>query len=232
MDIRTAPVASGEIIYDASRWAAEPASRAFAHDNATHAERRGRGDVRFLQLSIGQGVLRRYQRGGLMARWSRDWYLWRGRQQTRPFREFQLTALLRDAGLPVPHPLAARYLRAGLGYRAELITERVVGARTLAERIAAGEPIDWPGLGSLIARFHRHGLWHADLNAHNLIIDDDGKIWMIDFDRGRIRVDSPGWKRANLDRLLRSLRKLGADRSVSQFEAVAWPQLRVAHAAG
>ena len=224
MKISTAPVSSGEIMFDASRWLPEQAALAFAGQGDDAGERRGRGHVRFLELPFADAVLRRYHRGGLASRWSKDWYWWHGREATRPFREFRLTAALHEAGLPVPRPLAARYVRAGLGYRAELITERIADVHTLAEHLQSGKPIDWAAVGRLIARFHAQGFWHADLNAHNLLVDGDGQLWMIDLDRGRLR--SPGgWTHGNLGRLQRSLIKLGARQRVDEFAACAWPQL-------
>lgn len=232
MNINTAPWASGELIYDASRWSSDQAGHAFEAAPTQAVERRGRGQVRYLRLPFAEAVLRKYQRGGLAARLSEDWYLWHGRESTRPFREFRLTAELHRAGLPVPRPLAARYLRSGLGYRADLITERIADAETLADRLQAGRAIDWAELGSLIARFHRKGLWHADLNAHNLLIDAHRKIWLIDLDRGRLRDPAAQWMQGNLRRLQRSLLKLGASNLIVGFSTSAWPQLISAYHAG
>ena len=59
----------------------------------------------------------------------------------------------------------------------------------------------------MLARFHRAGLDHADLNAHNILLDAAGNPWLIDFDRSRRRADG-SWRQSNLDRLARSLAKL------------------------
>jgi 3-deoxy-D-manno-octulosonic acid kinase len=225
MNICTAPVASGEIIYDASRWSPDGVAKAFDGVIAASVERRGRGDVRFLQLPFAEAVLRQYQRGGWAARVSRDWYFWLGREASRPFREFRLTAHLFELGLPVPRPLAARFLRSGIGYRAALITERIVQTRTLAECLQAGVAIDWSAAGQMIGRFHAHGLWHADLNAHNLLVDAAGVWWLIDLDRGRMRAAPGAWQQGNLARLRRSLLKLGAVERIEGFNRSAWPAL-------
>lgn len=231
MNIGTFPLANGALIFDASRWSSDQAAHAFDGLDGEDATQRGRGGVRFLQLPFADAVLRCYRRGGMAARLSEDWYFWRGQNATRPFREFRLTAQLFDDGLPVPRPLAARYLRSSLGYRAALITERIAKAETLANRLAAGDCIDWAGVGRVIARFHRRGLWHADLNAHNVMIDDDGVIWLIDMDRGALRSSGSTWARGNLDRLQRSLLKLGVQQRVEGFSTTAWPQLLAAYQA-
>ena len=110
---------------------------------------RGRGAIRRVQTDCGRIVLRHYRRGGLIAKLSRDWFVWTGADATRPFREFRVTRQLHAAGLPVPDVVAARFVRAGLGYRADLATREVVGARTLAERLPVeSADIDWAALGS------------------------------------------------------------------------------------
>jgi 3-deoxy-D-manno-octulosonic acid kinase len=48
---------------------------------------------------------------------------------------------------------------------------------------------------------------HADLNAHNIMLGENGEVWLLDFDRGRLRT--PGsWRGRVLDRLARSLAKI------------------------
>ncbi|MCC7255674.1 MAG: 3-deoxy-D-manno-octulosonic acid kinase [Dokdonella sp.] len=190
----------------------------------------GRGGVLFADTPIGACVLRHYHRGGLVARLSRDTYLWLGNERSRAFREFRLLARLVDAGLPVPAPVAARIERKGLRYRADLLMRRIEQAQTLAQRIAAGAIDDRQAqaIGTTLARFHRHGVWHADLNAHNILIGADGKVWLIDFDRGRLRPPRLAWQRANLGRLRRSLDKLGA-RRVAEFDRRFWHPLLAAY---
>ncbi|MFI4878332.1 MAG: glycoside hydrolase family 20 zincin-like fold domain-containing protein, partial [Steroidobacterales bacterium] len=63
----------------------------------------------------------------------------------------------------------------GLFYGADLITRRIANAQTLAECLAAGR-LDSElaeETGALVARFHRAGIWHADLNAHNVLVTSD-----------------------------------------------------------
>jgi 3-deoxy-D-manno-octulosonic acid kinase len=111
---------------------------------------------------------------------------------------------MHERGLPVPQPLAASYWRARFTYRAALITELIPNASTLAgalERYPAGAVAD------AIYAMHEAGVWHADLNAFNILIDGEGKVWLVDFDRGRRCVMGPGRRKANLLRLRRSLIK-------------------------
>lgn len=187
----------------------EPAWWQAQHRLETHGG--GRGGIAFLDTPIGHCVLRHYRRGGWMAPLLGDRYLWRGRARSRGFLEFGLLADLCRRGLPVPKPIAARQRRRGLYYTADLIMRVVPDAQTLAEIIGQGH-FDAPladRVGALVARFHDAGLDHADLNAHNILVAAR-QLWLIDLDRGEIRVTGTAWKLANLARLKRSLLKVGA----------------------
>jgi 3-deoxy-D-manno-octulosonic acid kinase len=170
---------------------------------------RGRGTAWLVRAGERRMVLRHYRRGGLMASVSRDRYIWRGEAAARPFGEWYLMYHLHRAGLPVPAPVAARYVRRGLVYTGDLITEQIVDAQSLAQRLAvrALSILDWIAVGRCIRKFHDVGVYHADLNAHNVLFARDGSVYLVDFDRSRLR--KPGlWRDANLVRLRRSLEKV------------------------
>jgi len=67
---------------------------------------------------------------------------------------------------------------------------------------------------------HRFGVWHADLNVYNILYDAKGKVWLIDFDRGRMGKLTPGQRTENLARLLRSLKKLSLARQSEYWQAL------------
>ncbi|WP_460457756.1 3-deoxy-D-manno-octulosonic acid kinase [Arenimonas alkanexedens] len=201
----------GTIVFDPARvQQAAPALFDAAHygERAQPVQAGGRGAAWFVGADFGEAVLRHYRRGGLAARLSRATYLWRGEGAVRSVAEFRLLAAMHGEGLPVPAPLAAAYWRRGLGYRAALLVERIPAVRALA--LWLGDDADaapWETVGAMLARFHAAGIDHADLNAHNILIDASNDAWLIDFDRGRRRA--PGaWCQANLRRLARSLAKL------------------------
>lgn len=172
----------------------------------------GRGQVLFCDPPIpgygGEWALRHYLRGGSIARVLGDRYLWTGLKRSRPWREFMLTRTMRDEGLSVPRPVAARVTRSGLYSRADLITQRVPDARSLHQRLREGSVAasDWCRVGAGIRRFHDAGYCHADLNSRNILIDVCDRVWLIDWDRGCWRPQGP-WVRRNLDRLRRDLEK-------------------------
>lgn len=178
----------------------------------------GRGGAWFIDFNEGEAFLRHYLRGGLMASITHDRHLWRGIDRVRSFAEFRLLRQLRAHKLPVPLPFAAWYRREGLHYRAAILMQRLPDVRSLAALADAGDA-PWEAAGRLIARFHRVGLEHADLNAHNILFDPQERGWLIDLDRSRIHIPATGWREANLLRLLRSLRKLRGGRSLDQVDA-------------
>jgi 3-deoxy-D-manno-octulosonic acid kinase len=101
--------------------------------------------------------------------------------------------------------------------------------RSLADRLAdEGAEAPWAEAGRLIARCHRAGLDHADLNAHNLLFDDARRGWVIDLDRSRLRIPETGWRERNLARLRRSLLKVRGARGVDEV-LTCWSRLRSAY---
>lgn len=191
---------------------------------------RGRGEVHVVETPAGRAVLRHYRRGGLAARVSDDAYVYTGGERTRPFREFRVLADAHRRGLPVPAPLAARYVRRGPFYRADILVSAIERAETLAQRLARGAAVPWDSIGATLGRLHAAGLYHADLNAHNVMLDDAARVWIVDFDRAERREPRRRWQHANLRRLHRSLLKLGAPERVEAFASRAWPLLEAAHA--
>ncbi len=187
----------------------------------------GRGTVAFITTAQGQRwVLRHYRRGGLVARWLDDRYLWQGESCTRSFAEWRLLRQLRAWNLPVPRPVAARYQRQAWLYRADLLTAELPTRETLAAALrAAPLPADsWQAVGRCVAALHARGVHHADLNAHNLLLGSDGMVFVLDFDRGRIRPRG-AWERQVLARLQRSLVKVYAGLPGDRFGDEQWSQL-------
>jgi 3-deoxy-D-manno-octulosonic acid kinase len=204
--------------FDANYWASRDAIIGFAE---------GRGTTFFVQYAGEDYVLRHYRRGGFIARLSTDQYIWTGLRRTRAWREWHLLAQLREMGLPVPQPVAVQVVQNGATYSADIMTRRISHTTTLAEELGrhALSEDTWQELGRMIRRFHSHGVWHADLNANNVLIDAENRIYLIDFDRGRLRQLAQKWQQANLDRLKRSLLKLQRKMECFYFAESDWQTL-------
>jgi 3-deoxy-D-manno-octulosonic acid kinase len=158
-----------------------------------------------------------------------------------------LTAALAELGLPVPAPVAARYERQAFAYRADLLTVRIAGAVPLSNHLAEWPLHVWLAVGRTLARFHRHGAWHADLNAHNVLVDEsalaadharegDGLVHVIDWDRGRLLPQSQRSAssfRGNQARLERSLQKLALPAGWGSRQlSAAWAQVEAGYLEG
>jgi 3-deoxy-D-manno-octulosonic acid kinase len=229
-----APIAGGAMLYDASR-VGQPDAAIFVPGHwgsrgALELMAGGRGSVAFVRASDAERwVLRHYRRGGLVARFLDDAYLYTGAERTRSFREWRLLRQLREWRLPVPVPVAAGFRRQGLFYRADLLTLELPVRRTLAAALRAA-PLPhatWSAIGHCIAKFHRRGVQHADLNAHNLLVGDHTEVYVLDFDRGRIRARG-AWEQRVLARLERSLAKVTAGLPGDRYGAAERRALRAA----
>jgi 3-deoxy-D-manno-octulosonic acid kinase len=185
----------------------------------------GRGSAWFVDTSFGPMVLRHYLRGGWAAKLSRRSYFFTTVSRSRPFREYHLLEAMYEMGLPVPRPVAAMCEFRGFISTGAILTMRILSANTLADVLPGlqsgpdqlGGP--WESIGKCIRRFHDAGVWHADLNARNILLNAEGQVFLIDFDRARYtpgkRVNGQG----NLKRLKRSLVKLWPTKGV----AALWP---------
>jgi 3-deoxy-D-manno-octulosonic acid kinase len=229
-EVRLAASEGGAILYDTSL-AGNAGADWFdpdwwrARGQVRHSDE-GRGAALFIEADGRRLVLRHYRRGGLVARLSADRYLWRGAAATRSFAEWHLLYVMHRAGLPVPIPVAARYRRQGRSYAADLLTQQIPAVRSLAARLREGAlPLTcWVAIGRCLRRFHEAGVYHADLNAHNILLGEDETVWVIDFDRGRLR--RPGlWCDANLVRLRRSVEKIAGALAVEHFSEADWSSL-------
>ncbi len=200
----------------------------FAEDTASASlNRLGRGTAWLVQVAGLNAVWRHCQRGGAFRHLVKDSYIFTGLGRTRMWREAHLLMMLYGRGLPVPLPVAARCVRRGLLYRGDLVTQQIPNARTLVEWLQ-DEPLSeavWQSIGHTIAEFHRQGVYHADLNANNIMMDNQKKVFLIDFDKAEFRPMGQGWTKANLDRLARSFRKQRARVSPFHYSEEAWQWL-------
>lgn len=189
-------------------------------NNAITGSAQGRGTTWFVAYqdenhNQHDWVLRHYYRGGLIGRVISDSYFFTGIENTRAAREFSLLLYMQQLALPAPQPIAYRVTRHHLTYQADLLSSRIVQANDLVA-ILSKAPLDkslWLAIGATIKRFHDHNIYHHDLNAHNILINNLNQVFLIDFDRGEIRDDEVNqskndvWKQANMQRLQRSFLK-------------------------
>jgi len=195
------------ILYDASLVEASPEALFMDMD----APSLSRGSARFFDHRDVPMVLKRYYRGGLIGKFIKETYPISSDERSRMWTEFRLLTELHSMDLPVPQPVAARCTRTSpVTCRGELVTRRIIRSRTLTDALSlASLPSEtWAAVGATIRRFHNNNVYHADLNASNILLTEGNEVYLIDFDKGRIvSGSSNGWKSDNLKRLRRSLEK-------------------------
>lgn len=191
----------------------------------------GRGNTWYINAPFGPVVLRHYLRGGWAARVSREHYIFTTVHRSRPFREFHILVDLLGLDLPVPVPVAALCRHKGILSSGALITQTISGAQTLADILPgtgsarANNAVPWAEIGECIRRFHTAGVWHADLNARNIMLDAVQRVYLIDFDHSRLTVGKAINGEGNLNRLKRSLDKLWPASHINDLQP-AWDRLK------
>ena len=176
--------------------------------NAITGQATGRGTTYFFQNDKNDYVLRHYHRGGLIGKILSDQYLYTGFEQSRAWQEFKLLQHMQTLNLACPTPIAAMLNKSGLYYQADIILTKIPNAQDLhfilLERSLSSDI--WRKTGQAIAEFHNHQIYHHDLNIHNIMLDAEHRIWLIDFDKCGIKLGDK-WKKLNMARLKRSFEK-------------------------
>ena len=144
-----------------------------------------------------------------------DWYMG---LTPRPFRELAVAAEARRRGIAIAEPLGAIVQRILPGiYRGAFLT-RALHGMTLWQFVQTD---DDPQVRMHVAAqarrvidfAHQKGLFHADLNLHNIFVTTAGEsfsVALLDLDKARIYAGAlaPSLRADNLHRLRRSIGKL------------------------
>ena len=147
----------------------------------------GRSSVSYHRIEdLGPVVVKHYKRGGLWGRLVRRRYLKWGKSRSR--LEFELLLKARDLGINVPEPLLYAH-RGRLIYRAWLVTREIKQPQSLARLSLNDEKRTRQVMASVIDQISRlidHGIWHVDLHPGNVVIDQNGRVFLLDFDKGSL----------------------------------------------
>lgn len=184
----------------------------------------GRGTVWFVDTPTTRAVLRKYRRGGMIGKFNQYKFLSQPLQSSRAYLELSLLEHMQHLALPVPKPIGGMVRRAGLFYEAWLLTEVIPDASDLYD-ILQHTSLDealWRKIGKTIKRFHANGIDHSDLNCHNIMLDQDKKVWLIDFDKCHQRIPAIKWQQKNIDRLKRSFNKELLKHPEFAFDETTW----------
>ncbi len=169
----------------------------------------GRGTVTFFKGFGLDLVHKTYKRGGLIRKLISSVYLWTGLKKTRAHIEFDGLKKMFNLGLPVPRPIAARIIRKGIFYRAELITQEIENGTTLGKNLAENNLSTGvlEELGVAIRSLHSKGFMHPDLNVENILVADSKKIFFLDFDQTKPLKQKEIQFGRDIERLRRSVEK-------------------------
>ncbi|MGO2499531.1 MAG: 3-deoxy-D-manno-octulosonic acid kinase [Vibrio litoralis] len=196
----------------------------------------GRGTTWFVQTEQLPAALRHYRRGGLFGKLVKDHYWFSQWHKTRSCEEFQLLQHLVDAGVNVPKPIAARAVKRTICYQADILTQKIEGAQDLVSVLQKSSLSEatYQLIGQQIRKLHEANVNHTDLNIHNILLDEDNKVWIIDFDKchlepNRFESNISVWQKSNLDRLLRSFKKELKKRNIYWQQSNDWAALELGY---
>jgi 3-deoxy-D-manno-octulosonic acid kinase len=165
--------------------------------------------------NCGELFIRYARRGGLMRFLISDLYCG---FTPRPVHELAVTAEARRRGVPVAKPLGAivQWIAPTL-YRGAFLTRMLHGMTLWQFMQTDDDPMVRMHVAEQARRAinvaHRQGLFHADLNLHNIFVTTAGEsfaVVLLDLDKARICPSplAPALAAKNLARLRRSIGKL------------------------
>ena len=179
-------------------------------DQMSLSDSMGRGRVHAFKYKEYDLVLRHYYRGGHVSKFLNDAYFWKSLNKTRAMSELNLLSTMQKLHLPVPLPVASHINRVGVLYKADIVTQLIPSSQSISSKLMKDIiPVEvWHEIGLVIRQFHNHNINHADLNAHNILLDFKNRIYLVDFDKSKIEESPGGWCGQNIARLERSFTKL------------------------
>ena len=147
----------------------------------------GRGSVSYHRIDdLGPVVVKHYKRGGLWGRLVRRRYLKWGKYRSQ--LEYELLQKVRDLGINVPEPLVYAS-RGRLLYRAWLVTREIKSPLSLARLSLDDEKRTRRVMASVIDQILKlidNRIMHVDLHPGNVVVDGQDRVYLLDFDKGKI----------------------------------------------
>ena len=165
--------------------------------------------------AIGPVVVKPYARGGLVRHIVHRTYInW---PRSRAEKEFHWLKTVRRLGIRTPQPIAFANHGRFLG-QCWLITMAITGQQSLAH--TAGQPNQgaiYQQVKAQIEVLIRHGIWHQDLHPGNILVDQDGQVYIIDFDKARHLTNRRLLKWCYIRRWRRAVAKYGLSRELARI---------------
>jgi len=147
----------------------------------------GRSSVGYHRIDdLGPVAVKHYKRGGLWGRLVKRRYLKWGKSRSQ--LEFELLLKAQDLGINVPEPLLYAH-RGRWIYLAWLVTREIKQPQSLARLSLNDEKRARQVMASVIDQISRlidHGIWHVDLHPGNVVVDQNDRVFLLDFDKGSL----------------------------------------------
>jgi 3-deoxy-D-manno-octulosonic acid kinase len=135
---------------------------------------------------IGAVVVKQYTRGGWLRKVVKSKYLKCGK--TRGQLEYEFLQIVRNLGINAPAPLVWAS-RGHLVYSAWLVTRHIFPSQSLIQLSLENEDLAGRAMRSTvdqILRLIQNKILHVDLHPGNVIVDPEGRVFLLDFDKGQI----------------------------------------------
>ena len=169
----------------------------------------GRGKTYEIEFGGNRFILKHYIRGGFIAKISYDKYFFDTVSSSRAVKEYNFLNNLFSKDLPVPKPVALQVIINKFTYTADLITRKINNEGTLYDFVK-NKKMNlklWDTLENTLQKFYKENVYHSDLNAKNIIIDNTDNFYFLDFDNSYFFYKNTLFLKS-LNRLDRSLSKL------------------------
>ncbi len=159
-------------------------------------------------------LVKRLFHGGWLAPLTGDRFL----SARRALTNLAVADVLNARGVATPDVVFVAWRRRGVVVRMEMGFELVEGSEDAAAAVFGrdgGPPRDaaavMAAVGRVVAALHRAGVYHGDLNLKNFLLTSGGRVMILDVDKASLmtRPLPARARRRNLNRLARSVRKLG-----------------------
>lgn len=149
----------------------------------------GRGVIKFVNLpDLGAVAVKQYRRGGLLSFVVKERYL--SSNPPRPAVEWETLMQAQELGVNVPTPLGYA-IEGSLFYRAWLFTKEIPKHQSLSEIAQNDLSRLAPLVDNLVSQvcvLIASGIRHVDLHPGNVVVSEDNKVYLLDFDKAE-KVD-------------------------------------------
>jgi len=157
-------------------------------DDAPRGVLAGRGYTGIQNVEgLGLVFVKQYAHGGLLRHVTGGSFLCVG--PSRSLQEFLMLERVREIGINAPKPML--FVNKGsFLYRTWLFMEEIAGSRNLAEVSRSGKAEDadilheaMTKLGEQVLSLINHKIFHVDLHPGNVLVQEGGRVSIVDFDK-------------------------------------------------